>query len=127
MKARVPKAYQDLSEKQKKQIADFAADVAFKAAKQQNEHDCRLILDIYMKMVCIVLHDAFGFGENRLTCFIGNHKRLFIQQSKLVSKGEQLDYLNKRLAKIFKKSGFPQKFIDDLLGEVVLADEDKEE
>lgn len=49
---------------------------------------------------------------------IGNHKRLFMRQAKLVSRGEQLQYLDKRMAEIFLKDGFPQKFIDDMLGEV---------
>ena len=73
-------------------------------------------------MVCCTLHDAFGFGEKRLTRFIGNHKRLFTRQSKLVTKGEQLDYLDMRMTEIFKKDGFPQEFIDSLLGEIELVD-----
>lgn len=109
MKARPPKGYRELSR------------------KKQEEHDCRIILDLYMKMVCCVLHDAFGFGEKRLTCFIGNHKRLFARQSRLVSKGEQIEYLNKRMSEIFKKDGFPQEFLDKLLGDIELLDAPEKE
>ena len=122
MKARVPKEYQDLSPRQKEKLKAYIVEVATDAAKKQEEHDCRVLLDIYMKMVCCVLHDAFGFGEKRLTYFIGNHKRLFLRQSRLVDKGQQLYYLDRRMSEIFKKDGYPQDFIDSLIGEVELKD-----
>lgn len=127
MKARIPKAYQDLSPRQKEQLKDYIVDIATEAAKKQEEHDCRVILDLYMKMVCCVLHDAFGFGEKRLTMFIGNHKRMFYRQNRLVEKGEQIEYLNKRMTEIFKKDGYPQEFIDNLIGEIELKDAEVEE
>lgn len=127
MKARIPKAYRDLTPKAKQQLQDYVVEIATEAAKKQEENDCRIILDSYMKMVCCVLHDAFGFGEERLTLFIGNHRRLFARQSRLVDKGEQQEYLNKRMGEIFKKNGFPQEFMDSLLGEIVIVDAPQEE
>lgn len=127
MKARIPKAYRDLTPKAKEQLQNYIVEIATEAAKKQEENDCRIILDSYMKMVCCVLHDAFGFGEERLTLFIGNHKRLFARQSRLVDKGEQQEYLNKRMSEIFKKNGFPQEFMDSLLGEIVIVDAPQEE
>lgn len=127
MKAKIPKAYRDLTPKAKQQLQDYVVEIATEAAKKQEEHDCRIILDLYMKMVCCVLHDAFGFGEKRLTCFICNHKRLFARQSRLVSKGEQIEYLNKRMSEIFKKDGFPQEFLDKLLGDIELLDAPEKE
>lgn len=127
MKARIPKAYRDLTPKAKEQLKAYIVEVATDAARQQEEHDCRVIFDIYMKMVCCVLHDGFGFGEERLTTFIGNHRRLFARQSRLVDKGEQLEYLNKRMSEIFKKNGFPQEFIDNILGEVEIVDTPQKE
>lgn len=126
MKARVPKLYQDLNKKQQEVIKEYIAELATEMARQQEEKDCRLILDLYMKMVCCVLHDAFGFGEKRLIRFLGNHKRMFNFQNRLVMKGEQLEYLNKRMDEIFKKDGFPQEFIDSLLGEVEIIDAPEE-
>lgn len=76
------------------------------------------MLDLYIKMVCLTLHDAFGFGEKRLTLFLGNHGRLFREQSWKVQDGSQVEYLNERMAKIFKKNGFPQSFFDKMLGPV---------
>lgn len=127
MKARIPKEYQDLSPSQKERLKDYLAEVAAAAAMELDEKNCRIILEIYMKMICCVLHDAFGFGEKRLTCLMYNHKRLFAKQSKLVSKGEQLEYLNKRMSGIFRKDGFPQNFVNDLLGEVEILEVQKKE
>jgi hypothetical protein len=122
MKARIPRAYQSLSERQRKNIADYATQIALNAAREQEEKDCRIILDLYMKMTCLILHDAFGFGEKRLTRYIANHRRLFAQQARLVKKGEQIAYMNERMAEIFRKDGFPQEFIDNLCGEVKVDD-----
>lgn len=118
MKVRIPKSYKQLSHTDQQDLKKFTQEVALEAAEMMLEKDSRVMLDIYMKMACLVLHDAFGFGEKRLTMYIGNHKRLFHRQAKLVQRGEQLQYLNDRMAQIFRKDGFPQNFVDDLLGEV---------
>lgn len=86
----------------------------------------RIMLDLYIKMACVTLHDAFGFGEKRLTMFLGNHKRLFHRQSKMVKDGTQIEYLNRRMAEIFKKNGFPQGFFDNMLGEIIVTEEGEE-
>lgn len=118
MKAKIPREWRDMSPAQRKRVDEFIRNTAYEAAAAQEEKDCRIILDIYMKMVCLVLHDAFGFGEKRLRMFLGNHKRLFGRQTKLVKKGEQLEFLEAEMAKIFRKEGFPQGFVDDMLGPV---------
>lgn len=126
MKAKIPREWRDMSPAQRKRVDEFIRNTAYEAAAAQEEKDCRIILDIYMKMVCLVLHDAFGFGEKRLRMFLGNHKRLFGRQTKLVKKGEQLEFLNAEMAKIFRKEGFPQGFVDDMLGPVETEEETNE-
>ena len=121
MKARVPKEWDTLSAGQQKRLKDYLTQVATEAALKQEEQDCKIILDLYMKMVCCVLHDAFGFGEKRLTMFLANHRRLFNRQARLVAKDEQSKYLNQRMSEIFKK-GFPQEFLDNLIGSISLVD-----
>lgn len=122
MRARVPKEWENLSPRQKERLKAYLAEIATDAARKQEEHDCQVILNLYMRMVCCVLHDAFGFGERRLRRFILNHRRLFIQQNRLVEKGEQVERLNQRMAEIFRKEGFPQYVLDDFFGEVRLVD-----
>lgn len=125
MKARIPREYESLNPAQKERLKQYCIDVATQAALKQEEHDCRVILETYIKMVCCVLHDAFGFGEKRLTYFIGNHRRLFDRQNKLVTKGQQMEYLNKRMGEIFKKDGFPQDFLEGLIGKIEIVDAPK--
>ena len=129
MKARPPRSYKSLPPHEQEAIKKYVVEIATEAARKQEEQDCRIIFDLYIKMVCCVLHDAFGFGEKRLNYFIGNHKRIFNRQSRLVEKGVQLEHLDKRMNEIFKKNGFPQEFIDSIIGEIELIDapERKEE
>lgn len=122
MKAKIPREWRDMSPAQRKRVDEFIRKTAYEAAAMQEEKDSRIILDIYMKMVCLILHDAFGFGEKRLRMFLGNHKRVFGRQTKLVKKGEQLEFLNAEMAKIFRKEGFPQGFVDDMLGPVEIKE-----
>ncbi len=119
MKVKIPKSYDQLPHKDKEKLKKFTQDVALEAAEKMLERDARVMLDIYMKMVCVMLHDMpDGWGEKRLRVFLAGHKRVFARQFRLVERGEQLKYLNQRMAEIFKKDGFPQNFVDDLLGEV---------
>ena len=85
---------------------------------ETTQKDARIMLDLYIKMVCVTLHDAFGFGERRLIRFLGNHRRLFDRQMRMVKAGTQLEWLDKRMAEIFHKDGFPQEFFDKMLGPV---------
>ncbi len=114
MKANIPKGWHRLPKSEKEAISDYLQKVAF----EQCEKDMRIMLDLYIKMVCVTLHDAFGFGEKRLLMFLGNHKRLFHRQSKMVKDGSQAEYLDRRMAEIFKKGGFPQDFFDKIIGPV---------
>ncbi len=114
MKVRVPKEFNALTPGQQRRLDDFWRERALETI----ERDGRIMLDLYMKMVCVTLHDMFGWGEKRLTLFLGNHRALFFDQQKKVKSGEQIEYLNARMAKIFKKNGFPQGFFDKMLGKL---------
>lgn len=118
MKVRTPKPWQSLPASQRKVIEDYARSVA----EEQVEKDGRIMLDLYIKMVCLTLHDAFGFGEKRLNYFLANHSSLFRDQRKKVQNGTQLEYLDKRMSEIFKKNGFPKEFFDKMLGPVESPD-----
>lgn len=115
MKPNVPRSWLTLPKREQKVIENYVKEVAGK----EIEREARIILELYMKMVCCVLHDAFGFGEKRLTMFLGNHRMLFKRQLKMVKQDEQIEYLDKRMAEIFRKDGFPNEFIVGLLGKVV--------
>lgn len=113
MNARRPKSWGELSRTERQKICDYLLVVL----NEQEEKDMRVITELFIKMICCVLHDIEGYGEKRLTLLIGNLQPLFRAQCKLVEKNKQIEYLDRRMAEIFKKDGFPQMFIDNLLGE----------
>lgn len=115
---RIPTEYKNLPSKQKEKLRAYCEEVAFEAATAQFNQDVRIILEQYLKMSCIILHDAFGFGEKRCRMYLGNHRRMFAKQYKLVRDGKQEAYLDGRMSEIFKKDGYPQYFINELIGEV---------
>lgn len=121
-----PKEYHQLSKAAQKRIEDYIIECATEAAKKQEEKDVRIVLDLYIKMVCCLFHDSEGFGKKRLTRVLYNHKRMFNYQNRLVTRGEQLAYLNKRMDEIFGKDGFPSHIIDSILGEVEIIDAEVE-
>ena len=114
MKSNTPRSWQSLPPAQRKKIEEYLS----QEVKKQIEKDMRIMLDLYIKMVCVTLHDAFGFGEKRLNMFLGNHRRLFSKQQRMVKNNTQIEYLNKRMTEIFRKDGFPQSFFDDMLGKI---------
>ncbi len=116
MNVRVPKEYDSLPLSQRERIKAYCRDVAYQAARETTERDGRIMLDLYIKMVCKTLHDTFGFGEKRLYLFLGNHKRLFKEQAVMVKDGTQIVYLNGEMDKIFRRSGFPDSFFEEFLG-----------
>lgn len=118
MKVRLPREYERLPAAQKARLDEYCKKAAFEAAQKTVEHDGRIILDLYIKMVCKTLHDVFGMGEKRLYLFLGQHKRLFKEQASMVKNGTQVECLNAEMAKIFRKSGFPSEFFSDMLGPV---------
>lgn len=124
MKVRVPREYKSLSGAQREKIEAYCRGVALEAARETTERDGRIMLDLYIKMVCLTLHEVFGFGEKRLLLFLAQHKMLFRQQRKKVQDGSQVAFLNAEMSKIFRKSGFPQDYFDKMLGPVDGSEED---
>lgn len=115
-----PQAWESLPQHQRERITAHAAEVATEIV----ERNARIIIDLYIKMVCKTLHETFGFGEKRLNLFLGNHRMLFREQVKKVQDNTQIEYLNTEMAKIFRKDGYPQNFFDNFMGEVVIIDDE---
>ena len=109
MKANLPRSIASLSPSEKKKLE--------KIAEYQYNRDVMIMLDIYLKMSCAVLHSAFGFGEERLTRYLGNYRRLFNKHARLVKKGEQLQVLDNQMQKIFRKSGYPDEFFKTIFSD----------
>ena len=107
MKAIIPRGFKRLKPSDQKKLMDLA--------EAQVHHNCTIMLDKYLKMSCIVLHEAFGFGEERLNRFLGNYRRVFRMHAKLVKKGEQDAFLDRKIRGIFKKKGYPDDFFRTMI------------
>lgn len=107
MKANVPREWTQLSPSEKKRI--------YALAEAQIVNNVNIMLDIYMKMSCAALHNAFGFGEKRLTAYLGNYRRLFKKHVKLVQSGTQLEVLDAEMRKIFRQGGYPDDYFKGMI------------
>ena len=117
LKARIPKAWDELKPSDWDKLKEFAKAIAFEAAEDQFKKDMRRAFDSYIKMACVVLHDAMGYSEEELLLFLGNHRRTFARQARRVREDAQIEYLNNRMVEIFPKGGFPQDFFDNMFEE----------
>ena len=114
MKAYIPKSYLNLPKREKDAIDNL---VASEVDRMLNEEEVVLFAQ-YTKMMCIVLHDYFGFGESRLRCVMGNFKTLR-RRYKNVSTAQEINpILDKEMERIFKKGKFPQEYVERLQRDV---------
>lgn len=107
MKANLPRSWHRLPPSEKQLILD--------AADEQMNRNVNIILDIFLKMSCQVLHEAFGFGEKRLSMYLGNYKRIFRENRRNVRDGVQIYELDRKMRKIFRKSGYPDSFFKAMI------------
>lgn len=72
------------------------------------------VQEIWIKLACILLHETFGFGEQRLCRFIAAWNRIYRRNARTQTKSEQTAWLDSEMKKCFPKDGFPQRRIDSL-------------
>lgn len=107
MKAIIPRGFKRLKPSDQKKLMELA--------EAQVTKNCTIMLDIYLKMSCMVLNEAFGFGEKRLNYFLYNYRRLFRKHAKLVKNGEQIEFVDSKIRKIFRKNGYPDEFFKRMI------------
>lgn len=72
MKVRIPKEYSELSGAAQRKILEYT--------QECYDKDIRIILDLYMKMICVTLHDNFpGWDEEQLTLLMGHHRGVVLR------------------------------------------------
>jgi hypothetical protein len=110
MKANIPTSYFNLPKKEKEAIDNQIK----KFINDQVNHEEAELQKIWLQMACIVLHENFGFGKDRLTIFLGNWKRMYRRNLKLGNYEAQTEFLKEQMEKIFGKGGYPYEWIDRL-------------
>lgn len=110
MKAKIPHSYLNLPKHEKEAINKMVQDEINGILSEEEV----VLFTQYTKMLCIVLHDYFGFGEKRLSRVIGNFRMLHRKFRKAKTASEINSALDKEMARIFKKRGFPQDYVENL-------------
>ena len=110
MKCNIPKSFYQLPKAEQDAIQN--------ALNEQLNHlldkEEAEVQEIWIKLACILLHEQFGFGEERLGRFIAGWHRVYRRNERLANKEEQTAWLDAEMKKCFPKYGFPQRRIDSL-------------
>ena len=109
MKARLPKSYLNLPKRERDAIDNLVVSEVDRMLSEEV-----VLFTQYTKMMCIVLHDCFGFGDSRLHCAIGNFKSLKRRYRNVNTAREISSVLDKEMERIFKKNKFPQDYVEGL-------------
>lgn len=112
MRTNIPKCYMSLPIKERRMIDELVAETV---NKQVDKEEAKL-QKIWIQLACIILHDAFGFGSQRLTVFLGNWKRIYNRNKKFSCEEEQSEFLRNEIESIFGVGGYPSEWIDSLEG-----------
>lgn len=122
---RIPKPYANLPTKEKEEIKKYMTEIAVEIAKERETLYCQQCLGVNIKTSAIAMYEAFGMTPNEIIQFIGNFKRIWKYNNRLLDKGITENYLDERITEIFGEGGFPKDFVDDLLSQVELYEGDE--
>lgn len=110
MKCNLPRSWDQLPKAEKELIqAEFNKQLNHLIDKEEAE-----VQEIWIKLACILLHETFGFGEERLCRFIAAWNKIYRRNARLQTKAEQTAWLDSEMKKCFPKFDFPQNRIDSL-------------
>lgn len=110
MKANIRRSYNSLPYKEQEKIKQ----VAYEIAKEQFAKDLQLIMDQLIKMSCQTLHTTFGFGERRMTYYLGSLRRTFSRNIKANRDGIMLQELDRQMQHIFRRDGYPDALFQQI-------------
>ena len=110
MKCNLPKSFNQLPKAEKEAIQEALNEQLNQCVDREHAE----VQEIWIKLACILLHENFGFGEERLNRFIAAWNRIYRRNERTQTKAEQTAWLNEEMAKCFPKNGFPQRRMDNL-------------
>ena len=114
MDARIPRSYLYLPKHEKKALDDYYKSEAMRMYNETLDKEEVNLFVQFVKIVCIILHEYFGFGERRLYRVIGCFRMLYRKFRSLKTAKETNEALDKEMARIFRKGGFPQDYVESL-------------
>lgn len=104
MKARIPKTLEQLTPAEQRKIEDMV--------QRQIDHEEAELQKIWIAFSCIILHDLYGIGKDRLFRYIAAWKTMYRRNARIKTKEEQTQYIKGELDKFFPD--FPFEYIDSL-------------
>lgn len=110
MKCNLPKSYNQLPKAEKDAIQEALNEQLGHLVDKEHAE----VQEIWIKLACVLLHENFGFGEERLNRFIAAWNKIYRRNERTHTKSEQTAWLDAEMAKCFPKFGFPQNRIDKL-------------
>ena len=109
MKARLPKSWEMLPQREKKIITDLMQQTVNDTIDREED----LIQKIWLQWACIVLNETFGFGKDEGMLFLGNWKRMYRKNRAFKDDIEQQKFLDEKIEKIFN-GDYPTDFVNAL-------------
>ena len=68
----------------------------------------------WIKLLCIMLHDYYGFGKKRLFGIIGNWRCIYKKYCTNKTPEEMNKLIDERITEIFGEDGYPDVFAEDM-------------
>ena len=104
MKARIPKTLEQLSPAEQRKIEDMM--------QRQIDHEEAELQKVWIAYSCIILHDLYGIGKDRLFRYIAAWKNMYRRNARFKTRAEQYDFIGGELKKFFPD--FPYEYINSL-------------
>lgn len=110
MKANMPRSWWNLPIAERESLKKVLSDQCYELLNKEEAE----LQEVWIKLACILLHETFGFGEERLLRFIARWDRVYRKNARNIDKTAQREWLEAEMAKCFPRGGFPQERIDHL-------------
>ena len=78
------------------------------------DHEEAELQKVWLKIMCIAMHEEHGHGQERNLRTLRRWKRLYAKVERMKGKGERDAWIDAEISKIFRKGGYPNEWVDRL-------------
>lgn len=122
-KPRAPKEWERLPDRDKHIIIQYLKEKVMEELEQtlipelllaNLNHEGAELQKVWLKVMCIVMHEEHHHGEMRNRQTLRGWKRVYAKIERMKSKEERDEWLDAKIKKIFRKGGYPKEWVDRL-------------